>query len=190
MAYTKEIRGANVINNGFNPLITGGDGQPLFSNSHPLVSGGTVSNVPQIATDLNETALENAVIQISLWTDERGLLIAAKPKKLFIPPALQFVATRILETELRVGTNDNDVNALKNNGAIPGGYTINHYFTDPNGWYLSTDVPNGMKHFKRVALATSMDNDFDTGDSRYKARERYAFGYSDYLGMYGSPGIN
>jgi len=190
MAYTKEVKGANIINNGFNPLYTGGDGQPLFSNAHPLVSGGTISNVPQIATDLNETALENAVIQISLWTDERGLLIAAKPKKLFIPPALQFVATRILETELRVGTNDNDINAIKSNGAIPGGYTINHYFTDPSGWYLSTDVPNGMKHFKRVALSTSLDADFDTGDHRFKARERYAFGVSDYLGMYGSPGIN
>ena len=188
MAYTKEVKGANIINNGFNPNFKGGDGQPLFSNSHPLVSGGTLSNIPQVAADLNETSLENAVIQISLWTDERGLLIAAKPKKLFIPPALQFVATRILETELRVGTTDNDVNALKNNGSIPGGYTINHFFTDPNGWYLSTDVPNGLKHFKRVELSTSLDEDFDTGNHRYKARERYSFGFSDYLQMFGSPG--
>jgi hypothetical protein len=188
MAYTKEIKGANIINNGFNANFVGGDGQPLFSNSHPLVSGGTISNVPATAADLNETSLENAVIQISLWTDERGLLIAAKPKKLFIPPALQFVATRILETELRVGTTDNDINALKNNGSIPDGYTINHFFTDTSGWYLSTDVPNGLKHFSRVALATSMDEDFDTGNHRYKARERYSYGWSDYMGMYGSPG--
>ena len=188
MAYTKEIKGANIINNGFNANYRGGDGQPLFSSQHPLVSGGTISNIPAVPADLNETSLENAVIQISLWTDERGLLIAAKPKKLFIPPALQFTATRILETELRVGTNDNDINALKNNGSIPGGYTINHYFTDPNGWYLSTDIPNSLKHFKRVGLSTSMDEDFDTGNHRYKARERYSFNWSDYLGMYGSPG--
>lgn len=188
MAYTKEIKGANILNNGFNANYPGGDGKELFSNAHPLVNGSTISNVPSTPTDLNETSLENAVIQISLWTDERGLLIAAKPKKLFIPPALQFVATRLLETQLRVGTTDNDVNALVNNGSIPGGYTINHFLTDANGWFLQTDVPNGMKHFVRSALATSMDSDFDTGNARYKARERYSFGFSDPLGMFGSQG--
>jgi hypothetical protein len=132
--------------------------------------------------------LEAAVIQIAAWTDERGLLIAAKPKKLCIPPALQFVATRVLETELRVGTADNDLNALKSNGAIPGGYAVNHYLTDTNAWFLMTDVPNGLKHFKRAALTTGMDGDFDSGNSRYKARERYSFGVSDPLGIFGSPG--
>ena len=188
MAYTKEVKGANILNNGFNSNYAGGDGKELFSNAHPLVNGSTLSNVPSTPTDLNETSLENAVIQISLWTDERGLLIAAKPKKLIIPPALQFVATRLLETQLRVGTTDNDVNAIVNNGSIPGGYSINHFLTDTNAWFLQTDVPNGMKHFVRSALATSMDSDFDTGNARYKARERYSFGWSDPLSMYGSQG--
>ena len=188
MAYTKEVKGANILNNGFNSNYVGGDGQPLFSASHPLVYGGTISNIPATPADLNETSLENAVIQISLWTDERGLLIAAKPKKLIIPSALQFVATRLLETELRVGTTDNDINALKNNGSIPGGYTVNHWLTDTNAWFLSTDVPNGLKHFVRTPLSTSMDADFDTGNARYKARERYSFGWSDYLGIFGSQG--
>ncbi len=188
MAYTKQVKAAAVLNNGFSSSYAGGDGQPLFSASHPLVSGGTNSNIPSTAADLNETSLENAVIQISLWTDERGLLIAAKPKKLIVPPQLQFVATRLLETSLRVGTNDNDINALKNNGSVPGGYTINHFLTDQNAWFLTTDVPNGLKHFERVALSTSMDGDFDTGNVRYKARERYSFGWSDPLGMYGSAG--
>ena len=188
MAYTKEVKAANILNNGFNSNYKGGDGQALFSNAHPLVYGSTISNIPTTAADLNETSLENAVIQISLWTDERGLLIAAKPKKLIIPSALQFVATRILETELRVGTSDNDINALKNNGSIPGGYTVNHWLTDTNAWFLTTDVPNGLKHFVRTPLATSMDADFDTGNARYKARERYSFGWSDYLGVFGSQG--
>ena len=186
MAYTKQVKAANVINNGF--TATGGDGVALFSTSHPLVSGGVNSNTPATQADLNETSLENAVIQIAAWTDERGLLIAAKPKKLIVPPALQFVATRLLETELRVGTADNDINAIKNNGSIPEGYTINHFLTDTNGWYLTTDVPNGMKHFVRTPMSTGMDGDFDTGNVRYKARERYSFGYSDPLGMYGSQG--
>jgi hypothetical protein len=190
MAYTKQVKAASVLNNGFtnSSQYYGGDGVPLFSASHPLVSGGTNSNIPSTPADLNETSLENAVIQIAAWTDERGLLIAAKPRKLIVPPALQFVATRLLETELRVGTNDNDINALKNNGSIPEGHTINHFLTDTNAWFLTTDVPNGMKHFVRTPLSQSMDGDFDTGNVRYKARERYSFGWSDPLGMYGSQG--
>jgi len=188
MAYTKQVKAANVLNNGFNSGYVGGDGVSLFSTAHPLISGGTNSNTPATAADLNETSLENAVIQIAAWTDERGLLIAAKPRKLIVPPALMFVATRLLETELRVSTADNDINALKNNGSIPEGYAINHFLTDSNAWFLTTDVPNGMKHFERTPLATSMDGDFDTGNVRYKARERYSFGWSDPLGMYGSPG--
>ena len=188
MSYTKQTKAAAVLNNGFNSSFPGGDGVPLFSASHPLVSGGTNSNTPSTPTDLNETALENAVIQISLWTDERGLLIAAKPNKLVVPPSLQFVATRLLETELRVATADNDINAIKNNGSIPGGYTVNHFLTDTDAWFLTTDVPNGLKHFVRTPMAQSMDGDFDTGNVRYKARERYSFGWSDPLGMFGSPG--
>jgi hypothetical protein len=188
MAYTKQVKAAAVINNGFSAAYAGGDGVALFSTAHPLVNGGTNSNRPATAADLNETSLEAAVIQIAAWTDERGLLIAAKPRKLIVPPALQFVATRLLETSLRVGTTDNDINALKNNGSIPEGYTINHFFTDNNGWYLTTDVPNGLKHFVRSPLANSMDGDFDTGNVRYKARERYSFGWSDPLGVFGSPG--
>ena len=188
MAYTKQVKAAAVINNGFSSAYVGGDGVPLFSTAHPLISGGTNSNRPSTAADLNETSLEAAVIQIAAWTDERGLLIAAKPKKLIVPPALQFVATRLLETSLRVGTTDNDINALKNNGSIPEGYTINHYLTDTNGWYLTTDVPNGLKHFIRSPLENKMDGDFDTGNVRYKARERYSFGWSDPLGTFGSPG--
>jgi len=188
MAYTKQVKAAAVLNNGFTSGYNGGDGVPLFSASHPLVSGGTNSNIPSTPADLNETSLEAAVIQISLWTDERDLLIAAKPRKLIVPPALQFVATRLLETELRVGTNDNDINALKSNGSVPEGYAINHFLTDTNAWFLTTDVPNGMKHFVRVPLSQSMDGDFDTGNVRYKARERYSFGWSDPLGMFGSAG--
>jgi hypothetical protein len=188
MAYTKQTKAAAILNNGFDTDYTGGDGVPLFSASHPLVSGGVNSNIPSTPADLSETALESAVIQISLWTDERGLLIAAKPRKLVIAPANMFVATRILETELRVGTADNDINALKSNGSIPEGYTVNHYLTDPDAWFLTTDVPNGLKHFVRVPMATSMDGDFDTGNVRYKSRERYSFGWSDPLGVFGSAG--
>ncbi len=186
MAYTKQVKAAAVLNNGFNPTVVGGDGVSLFSTAHPLVSGGTNANTPTTPADLNETSLENAVIQIAAWTDERGLLIAARPKKLIVPPALMFVATRLLETELRVGTNNNDINALKNNGSIPEGYTVNHFLTAPNAWFLITDVPNGLKHFERTPLQNSMDGDFDTGNVRYKARERYSFGYSDPLGAYAS----
>ena len=188
MAYTKQTKAAAVLNNGFNSSYTGGDGVELFSTAHPLVSGGTNSNEPATASDLNETSLEAAVIQIAAWTDERGLLIAAKPKKLIIPPALQFVATRLLETEGRVGTADNDLNAIMNNGVVPEGYTVNNFLTDDDAWFLTTDVPNGLKHFTRAAMATGMDGDFDTGNVRYKARERYSFGWSDPLGIFGSPG--
>jgi Mu-like prophage major head subunit gpT len=186
MAYTKQVKAAAILNNGFNATITGGDGVSLFSTAHPLVNGGTNANTPTTPADLNETSLENAVIQIAAWTDERGLLIAARPKKLIVPPALMFVATRLLETELRVGTNNNDINAIKNNGSVPEGYTVNHFLTAPNAWFLTTDVPNGLKHFERTPLQNSMDGDFDTGNVRYKARERYSFGYSDPLGIYGS----
>jgi len=188
MAYTKQVKAAAILNNGFAGGPTYGDGQVLFSTAHPLVSGGTNSNTPSTAADLNETSLENAVIQIAAWTDERSLLIAAKPRKLIVPPSLMFVATRLLETELRVSTADNDINALKNNGSIPEGYTVNHYLTDTNAWFLCTDVPNGLKHFVRTPLSTGMDGDFDTGNVRYKSRERYSFGVSDPLGVFGSPG--
>jgi phage major head subunit gpT-like protein len=188
MAYTKQVKAAAILNNGFSGGPTYGDGQVLFSTAHPLVSGGTNSNTFASGADLNETSLEAAVIQIGGWTDERGLLIAAKARKLVVPRALQFVATRLLETELRVGTNDNDINAIKNNGAVAEGYTINNYLTDTNAWFLTTDVPNGLKHFVRTPLQTSMDADFDTGNSRYKARERYSFGVSDPLGIFGSAG--
>jgi hypothetical protein len=188
MAYTKQVKAANVLNNGFNSAYPGGDGVELFSTLHPLVSGGYNSNEPSTPADLNETSLEAAVIQIAAWTDERGLLIAAKPRKLIVPPSLMFVATRLLETELRVATADNDINALKNNGSIPEGYAVNHFLTDNNAWFLTTDVPNGLKHFVRMPMSTSMDGDFDTGNVRYKARERYSFGFSDPLGIFGSPG--
>ena len=190
MSYTKQVKAADILNSGFtgsgNP--TYGDGKVLFATDHPLVSGGTNSNTQSTAADLNETTLEAAVIQIAAWKDERGLLIAAKPRKLVVPPSLQFVAERLLKTELRVGTTDNDINALKNMGVIPEGYCINHFLTDTNAYFLLTDVPNGLKHFVRTPLATSMDGDFDTGNVRYKSRERYSFGVSDALGIWGSAG--
>ena len=188
MAYTKQVKAAAILNSAFDANTTYGDGVSLCNTSHPLVSGGNNSNRPTTGADLNETSLEAAVIQIGQWTDERGLKIAAQPKKLIIPSDLQFVATRLLETEGRVGTADNDVNALANNGSIPGGYAVNHYLTDTNAWFLTTDIPNGLKHFVRAKMATSMDADFDTGNSRYKARERYSFGVSDPLAIFGSPG--
>lgn len=187
MAYTKQVKAAYPLNAGFTAYQSG-DGVTLFNASHPLVSGGTNSNRPTVGVDLNETSLEAAVIQIADWTDERGLLIAARPRKLIVPPDLMFVAQRILATELRPATADNDINALKSMGVIPEGFAVNHYLTDTNAWFLMTDVPNGMKHFVRAPLETSMDGDFDTGNVRYKARERYSFGVSDPLGIWGSPG--
>lgn len=187
MAHTKQVKAMEPLNNGFTTYQSG-DGVTLFSTAHPLVSGGTNSNRPTTAVDLNETSLEAAVIQVSKWTDERGLLIACRPRKLIIPSDLQFVATRILQTELRPGTADNDINAVRTMGVVPEGHAVNHYLTDTDAWFLMTDVPNGMKHFDRVSMETSMDGDFDTGNVRYKARERYSFGVSDPLGIWGSPG--
>ena len=197
MAYTKQVKAAFPLNNGFTNSFQSGDGVNLFSASgdgvtggdgHLLVNGGKNDNRPSTGADLNETSLEDAIINIAAFKDQRGLLIAAKPKRLIVPPALQFVATRLLESQNRVGTADNDLNAIRTNGAIPEGYMVNHYLTDTNAFYIITDVPNGMKHFQRTALETSMDGDFDTGNVRYKSRERYSFGVSDPLGIYGSPG--
>jgi hypothetical protein len=188
MSYTKQTKAAGVLNNGFDTNYKGGDNVALFSASHPLANGELNSNIPTVAADLNETSLEAAVIQIAAWTDERGLLIAAKPRKLILPPSLMFVAKRLLDTPNRVGTADNDINAIKSMGVIPEGYTVNHFLTDPDAWFLTTDVPNGLKHFVRAAMSTGMDGDFDTGNVRYKARERYSFGWSDPLSIYGSAG--
>ena len=197
MAYTKQVKAAFPLNNGFTNSFQSGDGINLFSASgdgvtggdgHLLVDGGKNDNRPSTGADLNETSLEDAIISIAAFKDQRGLLIAAKPKRLIVPPALQFVATRLLESQDRVGTADNDLNAIRTNGAIPEGYMVNHYLTDTNAFFIITDVPNGMKHFQRTALETSMDGDFDTGNVRYKSRERYSFGVSDPLGIYGSPG--
>lgn len=187
MAYTKQVKAASLLNSGFTSFNSG-DGVTLFSTAHPTVAGVTNSNRPGTDVDLNETALEQAVIDIAAFKDERGLLIAARPRKLIVPPSLMFVATRLLQTEMRVGTADNDINALKSNGSIPEGYRVNHYLTDTDGWFITTDVPNGMKHFVRTAISQSMDGDFDTGNVRYKSRERYSFGVSDPLGIYGCPG--
>ena len=197
MAYTKQVKAAFPLNNGFTNSFQSGDGVNLFTASgdgvtggdgHPLVSGGKNSNRHVTGADLNETSLEDAVIQISKWTDERGLKIAARPRKLIVPTDLQFVATRLLESEYRVGTADNDINAVRSNGVIPEGYAVNHYLTDTNAFFITTDVPDGMKHFVRSAMTTNMDGDFSTGNVRYKARERYSFGVSDPLGIFGSPG--
>jgi hypothetical protein len=193
MAYTKQVKAAAILNNGFNASFVYGDGAALFAGTsattgHPLVNGGWNQNRPFTAVDLNETSLEAAVIQIAAWTDERGMLIAAKPRKLIIPPSLMFVAKRLLETELRVGTTDNDINALKSMGSIPEGYVVNNFLTDNNAFFLLTDVPNGLKHFVRTPMTTGQDGDFDTGNMRFKARERYCFGVSDHLAAWGSPG--
>ena len=197
MAYTKQVKAVFPLNNGFTNSFQGGDGVNLFTASgdgvtggdgHPLVSGGKNSNRPTTGADLNETSLEDAIIQIGKWTDERGLKIAARPKKLIVPSDLQFVATRLLQSDYRVGTADNDINAIKTNGVIPEGYVVNHYLTDTNAFFITTDVPDGMKHFVRSPMTTSMDGDFDTGNVRYKSRERYSFGVSDPLGVFGSPG--
>lgn len=187
MAYTKQTKAAALLNTGFDTFQSG-DGVTLFNTAHPTVQGGNNANRLSTDADLNETSLEQAVIDIAAFVDERGLLIAARPRKLIVPPALMFVATRLLQSEMRTGTSDNDINALVNNGSIPEGFRVNHYLTDTDAFFLITDVPNGMKHFERTPMTTQMDGDFDTGNVRYKARERYSFGVSDPLGMYGSPG--
>lgn len=189
MAHTKQVKGAAVLNNSFNALFPGGDGVSLCNTSHPLVMGGMLNaNTPSTPSDLNETSLEAAATTISLWLDDRGLLIAAKPRRLVIPAALVFTATRTLKSQYRPGTSDNDINALYSNGTIPEAWKVNHWITNPKSWWIVTDVPNGLKMFQRVPLSTKDDPDFDTGNLRYKARERYSFGWSDPLGVYGSPG--
>lgn len=187
MAYTKQVKAAALLNNGFTTYQSG-DGVTLFSTAHPTVGGATNANRPSTPSDLNETSLEQAQIDIAAYVDERGLLIACRPRKLIVPPALHHVATRLLETEKRVGTADNDVSSIVTNGTYPEGHAVNHYLTDNDAWFVKTDCPNGMKHFVRTPMSTSMDGDFDTGNARYKARERYSFGVSDPLGMYASPG--
>jgi len=188
MATTKQVKAANVLNNGFSTSFPGGDGKPLMTTDHPTMSGGDQSNEPSVAADLNETSLENAMIDISQFVDERGIKVNVQARKLIIPPQLQFVADRVLQTPGRVGTSDNDINALKNMGMLPEGYVVNHYLTDTDAFFIKTDAPNGLKHFVRSPMSTGMEGDFETGNVRYKARERYSFGFSDWRGMYGSPG--
>ena len=188
MANTKQIKAANVLNNGFSGGTAGGDGVDLLSIAHPTISAGNQKNELTTSADLSETSLEQAMIDIAAFKDERGLKIAARGMKLIIPSALQFTAERILKSTLRVGTSDNDINALASKGMIPQGYTVNHFLTDDDAFFIKTDVPNGMKHFNRAPIKTAMEGDFDTGNMRYKARERYSFGFSDWRGIYGSPG--
>mgnify|MGYP003624884830 FL=1 len=187
MANTKQVKAAGVLNNAFNTSFAGGDGQPLLSQSHPTIAG-TFSNTLATQADLNETSLEQSLIDIAAFTDERGLKIAARGMKLLIPSELQFTADRLMKSSNRVGTADNDINAIKNMGMVPQGYSVNNFFTDPDAFFIKTDVPNGMKHFVRTAIKTAMEGDFDTGNVRYKARERYSFGWSDPRGMFGSSG--
>ena len=188
MAHTKQVKAAATLNNAFNSAFSGGDGKELCATDHPLAGGGTFRNEPTTAADLNETSLENALIDISTFVDERNMIIALRGMKLIIPPQLQFVADRLLESTLRVGTSDNDVNAIRNMGMLPEGYTINHFLTDPDAFFIKTDAPNGFKHFERTPLSTNMEADFDSGNMRFKARERYSFGWSDWRGFYGSEG--
>ena len=188
MAHTKQVKAAAVLNNAFNSSFTGGDGVELCSLLHPLGAGGTFANEPSTAADLNETSLENALIDISTFVDERNMIIALRGAKMVIPPQLQFIADRLLESTLRPSTADNDINAVKNMGMVPEGYTVNHFLTDPDAFFIKTDAPNGFKHFERSAMRTNMEADFDTGNMRFKARERYSFGFSDPRCVYGSPG--
>jgi len=188
MAHTKQVKAASVLNNAFDSSFAGGDGKELCAADHPLAGGGTFRNEPSTAADLNETSLENALIDISTFVDERNLIIALRGTKLIVPPQLQFVADRLLESTLRVGTADNDVNAIRNMGMLPEGYTVNHFLTDPDAFFIKTDAPNGFKHFERTPMSTGMEADFDSGNMRFKARERYSFGYSDPRAVFGSPG--
>jgi len=186
MANTKQVKAAKVLNNGFG-TADGGDGKELLAADHPIVTG-TEQNELTTAADLNETSLEQALIDIAALTDERGLKIAARGMKLIVPSALQFTAERLMKSTQRVGTADNDINAVVSMGMIPQGYAVNHYLTDTDAWFIKTDVPNGLKHFVRAPIKTAMEGDFDTGNVRYKARERYSFGWSDWRGVFGSPG--
>ena len=188
MAQTKQIKEANVLNNGFSSSFPGGDGKELFATDHPTVSAGDLKNELSTSADLSETSLEQAMIDIAAFKDERGFKIAARGLKLIIPSELQFTAERILKSPARVGTADNDLNALSSKGMLPQGYVVNNYLTDTDAFFIKTDVPNGMKMFNRAALKTAMEGDFDTGNVRYKARERYSFGFSDWRGIFGSPG--
>jgi len=189
MQNAKEVYCASVLNNGFSASYLGGDGKRLFATDHPLVNGGTNSNRPATYVDLSETALENAVIQIGAWKDQRGLLIATKPKQLVVPNDLSFTSDKILNTVLKTDSADNTINAIYHMGAIPKGYHVNHYLTDPDAWFITTDAPDGLKYFQRVARSFEEDGDFDTGNLRYKARERYSFNWTNPLGCYGSQGI-
>ena len=186
MANTKQVKAVNPLVNGFG-TFTSGDGSALFATNHPTIAG-TVSNTLATAADLNETSLEQSLIDIAAFTDERGLKIAAKGVKMIIPSALQFTAERLMKSQLRTGTADNDVNAIVSMGMVPQGYRVNNFLTDPDAFYIITDVPNGMKYFERAAIKTAMEGDFDTGNVRYKARERYSFGVSDFRGIFASPG--
>ena len=188
MAHTKQVKAANVLNNAFSSSVTGGDGVELCSLVHPLSGGGTFANEPSTNADLNETSLEDALISISGFTDERGLKIALRGMKLIIPPALQFVAERLMASALRVGTADNDVNAIRSKGMLSDGYVVNHFLTDTDAFFIKTDAPNGFKHFERAPIKTQMEGDFDTGNMRFKARERYSFGFSDPRCVFGSTG--
>jgi len=188
MNNAKQIKGANVLNNGFSSSYTGGDGKELLATDHPTVTGGDFKNELTTAADLNETSLEQALVDLADMIDERGLKVAVKATKMLIPSELVFVAERLLQSQLRTGTADNDINAVRSSGMVPGGYVVNHYLTDSDAWFLKTDAPNGLKVFERSPLKTSMEGDFDTGNMRYKARERYSFGWSDPRGIFGSPG--
>ena len=188
MSNTKQVKAANVLNNAQITTVTGGDGVSLINASHPLSTGGTFSNVLATAADLNETSLEQSLIDIAGFVDERGLKVASQGRKMIIPKELQFTAERILKSPLRVGTADNDINAINNMGMVPEGYRINHFLLDTDAFFILTDAPNGLKHFERAPLRTAMEGDFDTGNMRFKARERYSFGFSDPRGIFGSPG--
>lgn len=188
MAHTKQVKAASVLNNAFSASFTGGDGKALVATDHPLQGGGTLSNRPSTYSDLNETSLEDAIISVSTFVDDRNMVIALQGKKLVIPPQLQFVADRLLNTPGRVGTSDNDINSIKNMGMVSDGYTVNNFLTDNDAWFLMTDCPDGFKHFERSALSTSMEGDFDTGNVRFKARERYSFGFSNPRAVFASQG--
>ena len=188
MSHTKQVKAASTLNNAFNSSFTGGDAKALCATDHPLAMGGTFSNEPSTAADLNETSLENALIDISNFVDERNMIVALRGMKLIIPPALQFIADRLMSSTLRSGTADNDVNAIRNMGMLPDGVVVNHFLTDTDAFFIKTDAPNGFKMFERSPLATSMEADFDTGNMRFKARERYSFGFSDPRCVFGSPG--